>query len=374
MFPFLFALHSMYLHTYLLYTRNAEPCGYLCSYMVIIIAVALKYRNISVSKKAHIVTSQLNQDTGQITDFNTAFLIDLLFLYLINQVNKLLQTHKFELVELCKSLKASEVKNINLFTIDQIKELGEDDCVLMKLSSRFTWSNYSILKALVSCSSETVKLLEEFESKLDPLLSVTSYPIPCLSSDMIPIDTNTYTILAVRCDKELYQCTLQYTYDVQSMMIEKCDITQHCLQLLAVRSDPTILYWTIPKCVVNLINTNVPLHSEYLYSKGLLEVLVYPDLLLTTGDEVCYGSLAFQCIDTEMVRIFVYIHKYNLHTYIHTHIHTYRHTYVHAYIHSYIHTYIHACMHACIHTITCTYTNIHKCTSARNNSHPLAIF
>ena len=290
--------------------------------MVIIIAVALKYRNISVSKKPHIVASQVKQDTGQISDINTTFLIDLLFLYVINQVNKLLQTHKLELVELCKSLKASEVKNINLLSTDQIKELGEDDCVLMKLSSLFTWSNYSILKALVSCSSETVKMLGEFESKLDPLLSVTAYPIPCMSSDiMIPSDTSTYTILAVRCDKELYRCTLQYTYDVQSVMIEKCDITQHCLQLLAVRSDPTILYWTIPKCVVDLINTNVPLHNEYLYSRGILEVLVYPDLLLTTGDEVCYGSLAFQYVNAEMVRKFVCIHT-GVCTYIHAYVRT----------------------------------------------------
>ena len=87
------------------------------------------------------------------------------------------------------------------------------------------------------------------------------------------------------------------------MMVKKCDITQHCLQLLAMRSDPFILYWTIPKCVVGLINSNVPLHSEYLYSRGILEVLVYPDLLLTTGDDVCYGSLAFVCFDDERVRL-----------------------------------------------------------------------
>jgi len=110
---------------------------------------------------------------------------------------------------------------------------------------------------------------------------------------MIPADTSTHTILAIRCDQELYKSTLQYVYDMQSLMMEKCDITQHCLQLLAVRSNPTILYWTIPKCVVYLINTNVPLHSEYLYSRGILEVLVYPDLQLTVGNHVSVGSLAF---------------------------------------------------------------------------------
>ena len=219
-----------------------------------------------------------------------------MFLFLIEQVNKLLRTYKLELIQQCKSLKASNVHNINLFSPNKIKELNEYNNTLMTFHALFTWSNHSILKSLAGCSIEAVKLLDEFESKLDLCQPITSYPIPCLYANMIPSDTSTYTILAVRCDKELYQCSLQYVYDVQSVMIEKCDITQHCLQLLAVRSDPTIFYWTIPKCVVDLINTNVPLHSEYLYSRGIMEVLVYPDLLLTTGDDVCYGSLVFKSL------------------------------------------------------------------------------
>ena len=130
-------------------------------------------------------------------------------------------------------------------------------------------------------------------------------------------------------------------------MMEKCDIIQHCLQLLAVRSDPTILYWTIPKCVVDLINTNVLLHSEYLHSRGILEVLVYPDLLFTTGDDVCYGSLAFQCVDNEihMVRMFVHLHMY-IHTYIRMYISTYIATYAHTYVCTFIHMYVRMFVHA----------------------------
>ena len=144
-----------------------------------------------------------------------------------------------------------------------------------------------------------------------------------------------------------YWCTLQYVYDVESVMMEKCDITQHCLQLLAVRSDPTILYWTIPKCMVDLINTNVLLHSEYLYSRGILEVLVYPDLLFTTGDDVCYGSLAFQCVDNKihMVRMFVHLHMY-IHTYIRMYISTCIATYAHTYVCTFVHMYVRMCVHA----------------------------
>ena len=269
--------------------------------------VALKYSDVSVSDGSHFVTSELKQDSVQAAYVITSS-VDLLFLCLIDQVTKLLQANKLELLQQCKALKASDVHNISLFTDNQIEELVGCDSILMNLTSLFTWSNHSILKALASHSAEAVKLLNEFQSKLDPLQSITSYPVPCLYSNMIPTDTSTYTILAIRCNKELYLCTLQYVYDVQSAMIEKCDITQHCLQLLAVRSDPTILYWTIPKCVVDLINTNVPLHSEYLYSKGIQELVVYSELVLTTCDNICLGLLAFEHISVDKVGLYVFRH------------------------------------------------------------------
>ena len=222
-----------------------------------------------------------------------------LYLHLLDQLNELLRSYDHGMiVNQCRILKASDQHDIKLFSNDELLLLClYGNTMLIKVLCSFTWSNCSILRSLVSYCSDAVKLVDEFESKVDALQPIASYPIPCFCAAMIPNDTSTYTILAVRCKVELYESSLQYIYDVQSVMIEKCDITQHCLQLLAVRSDPTILYWTIPKCVVDLINTNVPLHSEYLYSRGILEVLVYPDLLCTTGDDVCYGSLAFEYVD-----------------------------------------------------------------------------
>jgi len=226
------------------------------------------------------------------------------------------------MIERCESLMASDINDIKLFSSDQLKTFSQyNSSILLRMLCFFTWSNRSILRTLVSHCNEAVKLLDRFESTLDPLQPIASYPIPCLSSDMIPTDTSTYTILAVRRDQELYKCTLQYIYYVESVMIEKCEITQHCLQLLAVRSDPTILYWTIPKCVVYFINTIVLLHSKYLYSRGILEVLVYPDLLLTTGDDVCFGSLAFKCIDKW------YIEEVNTHICTHADVDTYTYVY-----------------------------------------------
>ena len=66
----------------------------------------------------------------------------------------------------------------------------------------------------MSCCDNAIKLQDKFESDFDSLQLVASYPIPCLSTNMIPSDTSTYTILAVRCKVELYDSSLQHIYDV----------------------------------------------------------------------------------------------------------------------------------------------------------------
>ena len=276
-------------------------------YLHILFDTALDYNRILYSKSQQSTTSVLSCCQCDSTSTTNTSIVLVLYFHLIDQLEELLKSYDYEMMMgQCRSLMASDHNDIKLFTVDQLKTFSQyNSAILLRTLCPFTWSNCSILRSLISHCSEAVKLLHRFESKLDPLQSIACYPIPCLSSDMIPSDaTGTYTILAVRCKVELYESPLQYVYDAQSVIIEKCDITQHCLQLLAVRNDPTILYWTIPKCVVDLINTNVQLHSEYLYSRGMLEVLVYPDQLLTTGDDDCYGKLAFECVDTETVCIY----------------------------------------------------------------------
>ena len=207
---------------------------------------------------------------------------------------------------------ASERYAVRLFSDNQIKrlEIGDSSVwLLQKVSLLFTWSNHSILRMLAEQCGEAINILNDFDHKVDFSGLIASYPIPCFSLSMIPFDSSSHTIVAIRCDQELYECSLQYVYDMQSVMMEKCDITQHCLQLLAVRSDPTILYCTIPKCIVCLINDNVSLNSEYLYSRGILELLVYPDLVFTFDDHDNIGLLAF-CDDSKFVERKVYVASY----------------------------------------------------------------
>ena len=250
--------------------------------------------------------SQTQEESARVAqkvifDIKLSYTLLTVFFQVCDSVVELLASCHVELlVDVCESLMASNKYPINFFSDNQMKKLKKCDSsllLLQRLSLFFTWSNYSILRVLANQCSEAVNILDNFDRRIDFFEVIASYPIPCFSLNMIPFDTSTHTILAIQCGQKLYECTLQYVYDMQSVMMDKCDITQHCLQLLAVRSDPTILYWTIPKCVVDLINTNIPLHSEYLCSRGILEVLVYPDLQLTFGNHVGIGSLAF-CDDS----------------------------------------------------------------------------
>ena len=138
-------------------------------------------------------------------------------------------------------------------------------------------------------------MLDEFDSLLDTTNIIISYPIPSFSQDMIPSEGSDYTVLAIRCNRDLWQCSLQYVINIKSYIVDNCAITQHCLQLLAIRSDPTIFYWTIPKSVAEIIRRNVLQWSDNFYSQGILEVSVYPKQSLSTSDEIIIGSLAFIC-------------------------------------------------------------------------------
>ena len=232
--------------------------------------------------------------------------LHVLFLDLLDQVKELCDTSL--LVEQCHSLLASETYRINFFS-DSYKEslnnFSSSPSLLQYLSFLFTWSDHSILTALINSSRKAVQLLNEFDSLLDPCSIIVSYPVCMFSLSMIPSEDSPYTLLAIRCDKELWQCSLQYVFNIRSILIELCEITQHCLQLLAIQSDPTIFYWNIPKCVVELISNNILQHHELLCSQRIAEVLIYPRKVIFINDDIKVGSLAFtvkQEIDTKEVR------------------------------------------------------------------------
>ena len=198
----------------------------------------------------------------------------------------------------CENLMASETHKIKLlppYSVYKLRKLKTSSAILKMMSIFWSWSNHSILTCLVKFSEIAAALLEDFDSRLYISSSITKYPISLPAPSMIPHNNNSSTILTLKCNRKL-QVTLQVVYDIQSMMIEKCEITQHALQLLAVQSRPLVLQWMISKYIVTIINVNVRRHHEYFATKEITEILIHPNIKhcidgdpkLLSLDEVIY--------------------------------------------------------------------------------------
>ncbi|XP_065912310.1 uncharacterized protein [Dysidea avara] len=208
------------------------------------------------------------------------------FLKLTDKLNELVQfCDPKMIVEHCSSLMASDTHKIAVFPSEFVNSLHKykhTPSLLKILSSFWTWSDHSVLRTILQSDEKALKLLEEYDYQLDPLHQIVSYPLPPPAPCMMPCDGSTHTILAVKCAHQYYQCLLKHVFGVRSLLLDKCDITPHCLQLLATKSSSTVMYWMIPKTVVTLISTKIIEHSNYFYSQGITEVDISPGIRIET--------------------------------------------------------------------------------------------
>jgi len=174
---------------------------------------------------------------------------------------------------------ASDVHKINLFSDEYVEKLGRYTNVqslVWELTAYSTWSDHSVLRVLANSCEEATQLLDDFDSRLDPMQPLISYDVPSsLIPNMVPSEKSAYTLLAVKLDEGHSQSCLQFVHKAKSVLMDKCDLTQHCFQLLAVRHNPTVIYWVIPKCVASLVSPRESYSSEDLFGKGIVELLVY---------------------------------------------------------------------------------------------------
>ena len=78
----------------------------------------------------------------------------------------------------------------------------------------------------------------------------------------------------------LQQCSLQYAFNIRSVHIE---ITQCCLQLVAIQSNPINVFWNISECEVKLIYSNLLEYKEDLCLAGIVEATMHPKQLVFAG-------------------------------------------------------------------------------------------
>ena len=191
---------------------------------------------------------------------------------------------------------ASDTHKIRLFSDAQLRELdkySDNSSLLQGLKFLWSWSDHSILATLASSCDDAVKLLTQFNDHLDHSQLLSAYPIACVSPAIAPSDGSPYTVVAIKSDQLIYHCTLQYVYDVQALLMKACQITAHCLQLVAARADPAVLYWSIPKCVVNLVITKVLEYHKAFLDELITEVCVHPFVRISTSTGRMLGSLVY---------------------------------------------------------------------------------
>ena len=145
-----------------------------------------------------------------------------------------------------------------------------------------TWLDHSILKDLVVASGneDAQQLLNLFDSKIYSYCNqpVTSFPIPCPSQLMIPLDSSDYTILSVkfrppsRGGSTQGMIILQDIMEIKLTLKRKWEIRSHDIQLVAVHAKFELLYWMIPKCLVKAIESNL-VHDR---KSGIILMAVLP--------------------------------------------------------------------------------------------------
>ena len=203
-----------------------------------------------------------------------------------------------KLFEECKNLMASEAHNIPLFSdekfLQSMSECNVAPAILQMLSPFFTWSDHSVLTAVVTaCNNrEAAELLQQFDSQVNLSLPITEYPVPQPVPSMAPYDSGTHTALAVKLNTELSKFSLQQVIELRCLIQKHFQITEHNLQLMAAKNSSTILYWVVPKCITHLISSRI-MQDTSLHGNTVEEVSIYPGTLFVNANALKIGSLSF---------------------------------------------------------------------------------
>ena len=198
--------------------------------------------------------------------------IDHLYLHLFAT-----EKFSFNLYKMCNNISPP-------FTEQWLKRISE--CKLLNLFKIYllpfmTWLDHSVLEELVAASgSEDAQwLLNLFNSKIKSYYNqpITSFPIPSPSQLMIPLDDSEYAILAMKIfpstpTDSSQSIVLQDVIDIKFTMKHKWKMNSHEIQLVAVHLKLKVLYWMIPKSMVEVSRSNL-VHD---WKSGIIIMAVLP--------------------------------------------------------------------------------------------------
>ena len=221
------------------------------------------------------------------------------FTELLQKLYELLQSAEAKNIMLVLTqLLASNSNKIQLFSQKELLECNNYNNVsgiLKRLRHCWTWYDHGLLRLLFeSCDlPKALKLLNDFHSSLDVSQPLSAYPIPDVSSSLAVYDHSSHTILATKHLEDHSTLLLQDVNRLKSMLSETFDVTEHCIRLVAIHSNPTVLFWMVPKCVVPVISAKVQEHCSFLSAQKISEVAIYPNTIIVTDGSLRVGLLAY---------------------------------------------------------------------------------
>ena len=240
--------------------------------------------------------------------------VNILFYDLIEHLYlNLSAIEKFDLIKMCSNISP-------LFTEQWLKNLC--DCKSLSLLKIYllpfvTWLDNSILEELVkaSGSEDAQQLLNLFNSKIFSYYNqpITSFPMQSPSQQMIPPDDSQYTLLAIKFHPPSQggitqdMIILKHVVDIKLAMKHRCKMSSHDIQLVAVHTKLKLLYWMIPKNLVEMIKSNLA-HER---KSGIIMMAVLPENFCNVEDnkklEGPFSSLNFIWEDDTEVWICVHM-------------------------------------------------------------------
>ena len=167
--------------------------------------------------------------------------------------------------------------------------------LFVRLSPYISWCKRDVLRVLVEVSDceAAVDELNEFEDWLDTSQSIIHYPIPQASSSICPDPNSDITMFAIKTNKALKALTYKEVEQYQDTIAEKGGTSSKAFDLQANNHGSSILYWLIPKSVVKSFEANIRNNLDYLYDQGIVEILLDPNIVITTGRKLRVRSLSY---------------------------------------------------------------------------------
>ena len=101
------------------------------------------------------------------------------------------------------------------------------------------------------------------------------------------------TMIAMKANRDVKEVTYDDVEQYQDTMVKKGGVDSMYFDKLGIISGSSILYWILPKSVIKSFEENIRNNLDYLYDQGILEILLDPNIVITTGHKLRVWSLAY---------------------------------------------------------------------------------